>query len=211
MCGGPSSTQLDLQSEEAQFYQTQIQAYNTAYTNFSAIQNTLNQQFQPILAKGPNQYGFNAEEDQTLRTQATEGTAQGYAKAKTALQENQATQGGGTSNINLTGGPQNEENEELLATGAATESAEKLGITEAGYQQGYNEYQGAVTGEEDLAAGWNPNGFAGSTNNSAGVANSEANAITEEQESVWGNVLGALGGAVGTAAGGWATGGFKTP
>ncbi|HTH42891.1 MAG TPA: hypothetical protein VL498_06985 [Terracidiphilus sp.] len=211
MCGGPSQTQLDLQSEEAQFYKTQIDAYNTAYSNFSAIQSKLNAQFDPILKKGPNQYGFNAEEDQTLRTQATEGTANEYAKAKKALQENQATQGGGTSNVNLTGGPQNQEAEELAATGAATESAEQLGITEAGYQQGYNEYQAAVAGEEDLAAGWNPNSFSGSANNAAGTANSEANAITQEQEAVWGNVLGALGGAVGQATGGWAMGGFKTP
>ena len=194
MCGGPSSTQLDLQSEEAQFYQTQIQAYNTAYQNFSAIQGKLNSQFDPILKGGPNQYGFNAQEDQTLRTQATEGTAQEYAKAKTALQENQAVEGGGTSNINQTGGPAGEENEELAATGAATESAENLGITEAGYQQGYTEYQGAVAGEEDLAAGWNPNSFAGSTNSAAQTANTEANTITQEQESIWGNVLGALGG-----------------
>ncbi|HET6220176.1 MAG TPA: hypothetical protein VFE27_24320 [Acidobacteriaceae bacterium] len=204
MCGGPSSTQLSLQSEEAQFYQTQIQAYNTAYSNFSAIQNTLNKQFEPILAKGPNQMGFSDAELQNLNTTATQGTAQEYAKAKTALQENQATQGGGTSNVNLTGGPQNEENEELLATGAATESAEKLGIQQAGYQQGYNEWQGAVAGEEDLAAGWNPNSFSGSANNAAGTANSEANAITQEQESVWGNVLGALGGVAANAGGkGW--------
>jgi hypothetical protein len=200
MCGGPSQTQLNLQSEEAQFYQTQIQAYNTAYQNFSAIQSTLSQQFSPILAKGPNQMGFSDAELQNLNTTATQGTAQEYAKAKTALQENQATQGGGTSNVNLTGGPQNQEAEELAATGAATESAEKLGIQQAGYAQGYNEWQGAVAGEEDLAAGWNPNSFSSSANNAAGTANSEANAITQEQESVWGNVLGALGGVAGGAA-----------
>ena len=199
MCGGPSSTQLELQQEQAQFYQTQIQAYNTAYSNFSAIQNTLNKQFQPILDKGPNQYGFNAQEDQTLRTQATEGTANEYAKAKTALQEGQATRGGGTSNINQTGGPAGEEQEELLATGASTESAENLGITMAGYGQGYDEWKGAVAGEEDLAAGWNPNSFAGSANSAAQTADTEANTITQEQESVWGNVLGALGGIAGSA------------
>lgn len=211
MCGGPSATQMDLQAEEADFYKTQVTAYNTAYTNFSQIQDALNKQFAPILAKGPNQYGFDATEDQTLRTQADQGTAQGYAKAKTALQESQATQGGGTSNINVTGGPQGEQDEELVAAGAGTMSAENLGITQAGYGQGYDEWKGAVAGEEDLAAGWNPNAFSGSANSSAKTANDEANTITSEQESVWGNVLGALGGAVGTAAGGWATGGFKMP
>lgn len=194
MCGGPSATQLDLQSEEAQFYSTQIQAYNTAYQNFSGIQSTLNAQFAPILAKGPNQMGFNDQELQTLNTQATEQTAQGYSKAKQALQQNQAARGGGTSNINLTSGGAEQEQEELASTGETALGAEKLGITQAGYTQGYNEYQGAVAGEEDLAAGWNPNSFAGSATSAAGTANSEANAITQEQNSMWTGVMGALGG-----------------
>jgi len=206
MCGGPSSTQLELQQEEANFYKTQISAYNTAYKNFSDIQATLNKQFDPILKAGPNQRGFSDEERQVLNTQAVEGTAQGYAKARQALQENQAVQGGGTSNVNLTGGPQAQQQEELAALGASTESAEKLGITEADYSQGYDEWKNAVAGEENLAAGWNPNSFSGSVNSAAQTANSEANTITEEQQSVWKGVLGALGGIAGQAAGGFATG-----
>lgn len=194
MCGGPSSTQLDLQSEEADFYRTQVQAYNNAYSNFSSLQTKLNDQFAPILAKGINQYGFSDAEDQTLRTQATEGTATEYAKAQKALNEGIATQGGGTNSINTNSGPSTMARESLAATGAATQSAEDLSITEAGYEQGRQNFNAAATGEEELAAGWNPNSFAGSATSAAGTANSEANTITQQQESVWGSVLGALGG-----------------
>lgn len=201
MCGGPSSTQLQLQQEEADFYATQIQAYKTAYKNFSTLQDTLNAQFAPILAKGPNQFGFSDAEVQNLNTIATEGTATNYAKAKQALQQDIATEGGGTSNVNLTSGGSDQLREELASEGAATTSAEEEQIQQAGYQQGYNEYQSAVAGEEELAAGWNPNTFAGSTTSAAGAANNEANVVAQEQNSTWNAVLGALGGIAGGVAG----------
>jgi hypothetical protein len=209
MCGGASATQDQLQSEEASFYQTQVQAYNTAYKNFSDLSATLNAQFAPILAAGPNQMGFNDAELTNLDTTATEGTAQGYAKAKQALQENVAAQGGGMSNINLTSGATEQEQEELASTAAGTESAEKLGIQQAGYSQGYNEWENAVQGTESLAAGWNPNSFSSSANSAAQTANTEANTITQENNSVWTSVIGALGGIAGSAAGGWALGKSK--
>ena len=67
-----------------------------------------------------------------------------------------------------------------------------------------------MQGEEELAAGWNPNSFAGSANNSGQVADTEANAITQEQDSVWGSVLGALGGVAGAAVGNLNVGPFKS-
>jgi len=206
MCGGPSSTELDLQRSEADFYKKQVSAYDTAYSNFKDIQDTLKQQFAPIIAKGPNQMGFNDAELTTLNTQADEGTAQQYAKAKQALQEGSAARGGGMSNINMTSGGADQQQEELASLAASTASAEKLGIQRAGYEQGYNEWQGAVQGEENLAAGWNPNSFSSSANASGKTVNDLATTITSEQNSVWGSVLGALGGIAGQAAGGWALG-----
>ena len=211
MCGGPSGTQQALQQEEADFYKNQISSYNTAYSNFKDIQTTLNKQFAPILAAGPGQFGFTPDETTALRTQATEGTAQGYQAAQRALQQRIATQGGGTSNINLTGGPSAQVQEELAATGAQTSAQQNLGITTSGYQQGLTNWQNAASGEENLAAGWNPNAFAGSTTNAASPANSEANTIAQQGQQIWGSVLGALGGVAGNMAGGWAQGGFKMP
>lgn len=201
MCGGPTSTQEQLQTEEANFYATQIDAYQNAYKNFSTLQNTLNAQFAPILAKGPNQFGFSDAEVANLNSIATQGTATNYGKAKQALQESIAAEGGGTSNVNLTGGGSAQLQEELASEAASTQSQEEEQIQQAGYQQGQTEWNEAVAGEEDLAAGWNPNSFAGSANSSATVANTEANTIEQEQNSLWSPIIGALGGVAGAAAG----------
>jgi hypothetical protein len=194
MCGGASGTQEQLQTEEANFYAAQTQAYSTAYSNFKEIQDKLNAQFDPIISKGPNQMGYNAAELTNLNTMATEGVATNYAKAKQALQQDIATEGGGTGTINLSGGPSNQLREELASTAAGVQSAEQLGIQQSGYQQGYNEYENAIQGEEAVAGGWNPNAFAGSATTAAGAANSEANAVQTANASTWNSVMGALGG-----------------
>lgn len=205
MCGGASSTQVELQNEEAAFYKTQVDAYNRAYANYSEIQDALRKQFEPIIAKGPNQMGFNDAELNNLNTQATEGTATNYAAAKRALQEDIATEGGGTSNVNLTSGGSTQARAQLASTAAAVESAEQLQIQQAGYQQGYQEYRDAVAGEENVAAGWNPNAFSGSAVSAGSSANAEANAVTQANQSIWQGVLGALGGVASNFAtpGGW--------
>lgn len=211
MCGGPSATQTTLEAEEANFYATQIDAYHTAYSNFKDLQDRLNAQFAPIINKGPNQFGFSDAEVANLNSIATEGTARNYASAKRAVQDSIATEGGGTSNVNLTSGGSAELQEHLASDAASTESMTQQQIQQAGYAEGHREYSEAVAGEENLAAGWNPNSFSGSANNAAGTANSEANAITEEQNAMWGSIIGALGGVAGQAAGGWMTGVAKRP
>lgn len=195
MCGGPTATQEQLQTEEANFYATQIDAYKTAYSNFKDLQDKLNAQFDPILKKGPNQFGFSDAEVANLNSIATEGTARNYGAAKKAVQDSIATQGGGTSNVNQTSGQSQQIQEELASDAAGVESATQQQIQQAGYAQGHREYDEAVQGEETLAAGWNPNSFAGSATNAAGAANTEANQIAEQQQQMWGSIIGALGGA----------------
>jgi hypothetical protein len=140
MCGGPSSTELKLQDEEANFYATQIDAYHTAYGNFKSLQDRLDAQFAPIIAKGPNQFGFSDAELQNLNSIATEGTARNYGSAKRALQESIATQGGGTSNVNQTSGESNQLQEQLASDAAGVESGQQQQIQEAGYALGHQEW-----------------------------------------------------------------------
>lgn len=201
MCGGPSREQTELQQEEADFYKNQIQAYNTAYSNFKEIQDTLNKQFQPILDKGPGQMGYQPAEETALRTQANEGTARNFEQAQRALQQRIAAQGGGTSNVNITSGGSQSLQADLAAAAASEQSNENLGITTSGYDLGRQMWTEAVQGDEALAAGWNPNAFSSSTVSSGNAAASEANTIAQQQNSLWGSVLGALGGVAGNAAG----------
>jgi len=211
MCGGPSDTQRELQTEEADFYRNQINAYNTAYKNFSEIQGVLNAQFAPILAKGPGQYGYTSAEDTALRTQAGEGTTQGFTAAQRALQQRIAAQGGaGAGSVNLTSGGSTAIQEQLASETAAESARENLGITTSGYDLGRQMWGTAITGEEGLAAGWNPNTFSGSTVSAGNAAASEANTIAAQQNSMWGSILGALGGVAGQAAGNLNVGPFKS-
>jgi hypothetical protein len=200
-----------MQQEEADFYKSQIQAYNTAYSNFKEIQGKLNAQFDPILKAGPGQFGYTPGEATTLRTQADEGTARNFDQAQRALQQRIAAQGGGTSNVNITSGGSIATQAQLASEAAAERAREQLGITTSGYNVGRQMWTQAVQGEENLAAGWNPNTFSGSTVTAGNAAASEANTIAQMQMQPWSNVLGALGGIAGQAAGGWATGGFKLP
>ena len=212
MCGGPTSAQTELQQSESDFYKNQIAAYNTAYQNFSQIQSVLNAQFAPILAKGPGQWGYTPEETAAYNTQIAEGTGRNYDQAQRALQENIAAEGGaGAGNVNVTSGTTDQLKEELAAQAAGEQSSEQLGVTTSGYALGRQRYDQAIQGEEALAAGWNPNAFSGSAVNAGNLASSEANTIAQQQNAMWGSVLGALGGVAGSAAGGWGQSGFKKP
>lgn len=201
MCGGATGTQQQLQQEEADFYKTQIDAYNKAYSNFSDIQAALNKQFAPILAAGPGQMGYTPQELQDLNTQAAEGTASYYSQAQRALAGQEAALGGGTSNVNITSGAAADMRARLAATAAGQSASQRLGITTAGYDVGRQQWLNAIQGTEQLAAGWNPNQFAGSTTSAGGLASSEANTIAAQQQSAWQSVLGAVGGIAGQAAG----------
>ena len=201
MCGGPSGTQAKLQSEEADFYAQQMDAYNKAYSKYSDLTDAIQKQFAPILAKGPDQYGYTPTEDAALRTQATEGTASYYTAAQRALAERTGAMGGGTSNVNQTSGAAEAERARLATTAAGTEAQQNLGITTSGYDLGRQMWSNAMQGTTQLAGMWNPNQFASSTVNAGQLASSEANTIAQQQQSAWGSVLGALGGVAGAAMG----------
>lgn len=209
MCGGPSKTQEDLQQEQADFYKEQINAYHESYSQFTEISDALKKQFAPVLAAGPDQQGYSADELSALTTMATEGTAAEYAKAQRAIQQKRAAMGGGTSNVNITSGGAQDEAARVASMAAGQTAAQKLQIKQAGYEYGHQKWQEAVSGEQGLAAGWNPNTFSGSTVNAGKAASDMANTISQQQQSAWGSVLGAIGGIAGQAAGGWALGKAK--
>jgi hypothetical protein len=203
MCGGPTSAQTANQQAQADFYQKQISAYDTAYSQFKDLQAQIKSQLQPILQAGPGQFGYTPDETTALRTQATQGTSEAYAGAQRALQQRIATLGGGTSNVNMTGGPMAQVSGELASTAAQESSRENLGITTSGYDLGRQMWQNAISGTQALAQGWNPNAFGATTINAGTAAGNEANVIAQQRNQMWGSILGAVGGIGGGMAGGW--------
>lgn len=207
MCGGPTGTQQELQTEEADFYANQIASYNKAYANFTDISDALKAQFDPILKAGPGQMGYTPAELTDLNTMAAEGTAGYYQQAERAAAENTAVMGGGTSNINLTSGAQADTRARIAAAAASQSAQQRLQIQQTGYDIGRQQWQQAISGTQALAAGWNPNAFSQSTVNAGNLASSEANTIAAQQQSAWQGVLGALGGVASNATVGGKTAG----
>lgn len=75
-------------------------------------------------------------------------------------------------------------------------SREQLGITEANYVQGRQNWQTALAGETRVAAGENPLGYAGATTSSNTAAFNEANAINQQSNQEFSDILGGITGGI---------------
>ena len=156
MCGA-TDAQTQLQEEQLQAYQSAQQMTQEQYANQQSIYAPMAEQFKSIFAKGPNAEGFSPEEDESLKAGAVDSTAQNYAGAARAVNENLAAEGGGTNT--LTTGGEAELKQEVANSSASQESTEENQINQANYQQGYNEWQAAGAGLDAIAAGENPTGY----------------------------------------------------
>lgn len=191
---GASSDQKALEKSQADFYNTlkaqQTAAFGQQQALFSAIRNI----YDPIIAAGPNQYGFSDAEDKALRTQATEGTAANYRAAEAATSQALAARGGG--NTFLPSGAEADIHARVAGAAAGQESAENLGITQKGYEEGYQAFRDATATEMGVATGYNPLGYAGAATNAGSSAFNMATEIQKANAaaSPWGTIGGIIGG-----------------
>lgn len=199
--GGPTPDQTAAQTAMANLTATLTANFNAAFGAQSAILNAVSSAFKPIIDAGINQFGFNKSEETALRTQASEGTAQTYAQAATAVNNNLAARGGG--NNLLPSGAEQSIQADLAGKAAESESSKQLGITEAGYETGRQNFLAATSGDMSVAQQWNPLGYANAATNSA---NSQFNMATQlynqkKAASPWGAIGGLAGGVLGAMAG----------
>lgn len=194
-CKGASAAQDSLASSQTNFYNTLSSDYNTQFANQSSILGALNNSLNPIVAAGPNQYGFSGAQTAGLNAQAIQGTGQQYANASKALGAQQAAQGGGNSYLPT--GAQGAQQAALASASASQASNELLGIQQVGYAQGNAQYNAAIGQLGSVASQYNPTGFAGQATGAGSAAASEQNLITQENNaaSPWNLVGGILGGA----------------
>lgn len=202
MCGAPSG-QTNLADQQAQYYQTLTQQAKDEFGLASDVFNQIQSTYGPIFQKGPNQMGFSQGELDTLNSSASQGVGQAFNAAKKSMNENLATEGGG--NNLLPSGARLRAEQGITTAGASQLAGEENQIQQAGYQQGYNEFQAATN------ALMGSTGLFGTANSAGGVANqggeaanSTFNAIAQENASPFNAVMGALGGVAGAAAGGFA-------
>ncbi len=203
LCGGPSAQQQEIAAQQQQFYSTMQQDYSTTFAEQQSILGSLNASFQPILAAGINQYGFNKAEDTALRSAATDQTGASYQAATKALNENIAARGGTGF---IPSGESAQLNAQNTTAAAQQEASQNLGITEAGYQQGRNDYLAAASALGGVASAYNPAQYASTANTSGQDA--FGSATTNYQEgNQWEGILGGALGAAAQVGLGVATGG----
>jgi hypothetical protein len=186
---GQANAEATAQAANQQtFYNDLSNAYSTQYGNQSAITSALTSAFMPTLRAGQNQYGFSPGEQAALSTQSLEGAAAANQQAQQAL-------GTGLASRDSTGLPSGADAQisAELSNAAAQQNAQgQLGIKEAGYAQGAQNFGNAASVLGGTAQIENPLGYAALTN---AANNSELGAINLNNQlngDQWGSILGGL-------------------
>lgn len=193
MCG-PSKEEKALEAQQASFASTLQKDYATTFGNQQQILSTLNGVLQPIAEAGPGQQGFSEQENTALNTQAIDSNAEGYNQALKAVGAQENAAGGGRSF--LPSGVNAQINSQLASSAESNLSNEKLGITEQNYATGRQNWMSALSGEESIAAGQAPLGYASAGTQGNSAAFGEANTINQETNQMWSDILGGITGGI---------------
>lgn len=220
---GASAQETQIANSQQAFMGTLQNAYNTQFANQSAILSTLNSGWNQIFQAGINQYGFSTPEDVALRTQATQGTAQTYNQALSAVNQAMGAQGGTgrfRSDGQVYSGPADQIRAEIASASANQQAAQQLGITQAGYAQGRQNYLSAAGALGQVASMYNPQSYAGLAGQTGQQAFQMQDTVNKENQaaSPWnivapilgglaGSFLGPIGSQLGSSLGGMMAGG----
>lgn len=190
MCGA-TSAQTQLQQEQMDFYATAQKEAQQTFGEQQSLLANIKSVYDPILKAGPNQEGFSEAEENSLNTEAIEGTAKNYANAERAINQHIAAENG--ANPIPTGAQEQSQQEEALAS-AGQESTEEQQILQADYATGRQNFEAATAAEETAAGLQNPTGFESGATSAGGAASTTANEIAQENNSWVNAALGAAGG-----------------
>lgn len=193
---GASSAENSIANSQVNFMNTLQQDFGTAFAGQQNILNGLSKAASSILAGGPSQFGFSAPEVSALNTTATTSNAAATRNAMTVAGEQQAASGGGA---NLPTGAQGSRQSQIAEQSGENLSQNLLGIQEAGYNAGRQNYQNAEQTLLGTAGEENPSSYAGAANTAASNAFSSADTIQKQNQAA--NPWPAVGGLVGSLAG----------
>jgi hypothetical protein len=194
-----SSAQNTLATDQANFYQTLTQNYHQQFAGQTAILQSLQNAYAPILAAGPGQQGFTPTQLTAMNTSATENNAQQFQNAKIAIQNNTATAGGGDQYLPSGAAAQLGA---AVNTASATNEENALNtITQQNYAQGLQNFNNAAQVLGGVSSQMNPLGYAGASTSAGKEAFGEATTIQQENTAWEGELGGILGGAAGAALG----------
>ncbi len=195
-CGGASSEQKEMQALQIQAYQTALSQTKEVFGDGSKIFNLLSSTFSPILKAGPDQFGYGTAETTALRSGATQNQALATATAGQSLREELAAQGGG--NTFLPSGAQAKLNAGIATTGSNNLAAAQNQITQAGFDQGRQNWMNAAKVLGGATSVFDPGNSATNASTSAGsAAEKSAKDVTDSNQAanqMWAGLAGSLAG-----------------
>ena len=165
--------------------------------NFAAQQSilkNLTDSIDSVIKAGPSQYGFSAQEDSALRSQALTGTGAAYRNAQQAVQGNLAAIGGG--NTFLPSGTAEVIKAQVANQAADQEASQQLGITTAGWNTGRQNYLTALNEGNSVASILNPAQYS-----SQALQGSQASFDAQHAMATEPTTAGVVGGILGSVAG----------
>lgn len=179
------------QNQEANLSTAMGADFNSRFGEQSDIISGINRALSPTLAGGASAHGFSAAELAAKNTQAINTTGAANANAARAVAGQLAGRGGDS-------GLQSGVDAQIKA-GIATQSAnnlanEQLGITNADFATGRDEYHRAVSGEEALAGLTDPTSLGREASSANGQSFSEADTINKANNQKWADIGGLVTG-----------------
>jgi hypothetical protein len=179
--GGPSSQQQGLANNESSLAGQMSNAFTQQFGAQSSILQNLNNQLTPVANLGPNQQGYSPQELAAMNTQAINNSGAAARNAQQSVAGTLAGQGGGGGN-GLVSGIQQQIQGTIASSAANNLASTQNQITQQNYNVGRQNFENAVSGEQNLARAYNPEAFgnlASSTNQSA---LQDANQIAQEKQ-----------------------------
>jgi hypothetical protein len=168
---GPTLQEKALQQQSANFSSMLQQNYGTMFSKQLDVLNSIGKSLSPILAAGPNQHGFSADELAARNTQAINSAGAANRAAQQAARTYGAGQGGGGTS-GVTSGITKQ-----IESAIGTQSAQTLGTNQGNivgedFATGRRNYEMALGGEQALAGQFG-----------SGASSSQSGAITSNQNS----------------------------
>ena len=188
-CCGPSGAEEQTQAQQESLANQLAADFGSRFATQTSMLNQLNQSLSPIISKGPSQQGMSPQELAAFNTQAINSAGAAARNARQAAGNFSAGQGGGASS-GLQSGIQKQINASIDSSVANNLSNQQLGITEANYNQGRQNYQAGLSALLSTAGISNPGEFSGQAGQGYSQSFNEANTINQQKNQVGADIAG---------------------
>jgi hypothetical protein len=178
------------------------------FADQSTLLSDINASLSPIVAAGPEQTGFSAEELAAKNTAAINNAAAANRNAQQAAGNVIAGQGGGAGS-GIESGVQQAIKAGISSTEAGNLANQQNEIVQQNYDVGRSNYKTALAGEQALSGDYNPEAFNQEAQAGLSSSFSEANQINTQQQAAGKAILSAGAGLLNSTITPFVTGGIS--